>query len=39
MHLFGDCNRMPIARVVERSGGYYLEVNGMSESIQVVRKE
>jgi predicted GH43/DUF377 family glycosyl hydrolase len=29
---------MPDARVVERNGCYHLEVEGMSESVEVVRK-
>ena len=28
---------MPYARVVQRDGSYYLEVEGMDDSVQVVR--
>jgi hypothetical protein len=28
---------MPFAKVVDRGGAYYLEVDGMSDSVEVVR--
>jgi len=28
---------MPVARVVDRADGYYLEVDGMDEAVQLVR--